>query len=219
MRNARLFGTLERNIQFMPNQGAFMADVTLELIQRLRERTGIGMMDCKKALTETGGDIEKAIELLRKKGALLAEKRAGKKTSEGLVHAYIHPGNTIGVLVELNCETDFVARTEDMAAFAQNVAMQIAAFRPVCIESTDVDPALIEKERAIYKEQLAGKPAEIIDKIIEGKLEKYYTEICLLNQPYIKNDKLTVGDMLKDLIAKMGENIKIRRFVRFEVGT
>lgn len=195
-----------------------MADITLEMIQQLRERTGIGMMDCKKALTEAGGDVEKAIELLRKKGALLAEKRAGKETAEGLVKAYIHPGNNVGVLLELNCETDFVARTEDMDQFAHNVAMQIAAFRPVCVESKDVDPTIIEKERAIYKEQLAGKPAEIIDKIIEGKLEKYYTEICLLNQPYIKNDKVTVGDVLKDLIAKMGENIKIKRFVRFEVG-
>ena len=195
-----------------------MADVTLELIQQLRKRTGIGMMACKKALTEAGGDVDKAIELLRKKGALLAEKRAGKETAEGLVKAYIHPGNNIGVLLELNCETDFVARTEDMAAFAHNVAMQIAAFRPICVESTDVDPAIIEKERAIYKEQLAGKPAEIIDKIIEGKLAKYYTDICLLSQPYIKNDKLTVDDVLKDLIAKMGENIKIKRFVRFEVG-
>jgi elongation factor Ts len=195
-----------------------MADITLEMIQQLRERTGIGMMDCKKALTEAQGDVEKAIELLRKKGALLAEKRAGMTTAEGLIKAYIHPGSKVGVLVELNCETDFVARTEDMDTFAHNVAMQIAAFRPVCIESSEVDPALIEKERAIYKEQLAGKPAEIIDKIIEGKLEKYYTEICLLNQPYIKNDKLTVGDLLKDLIAKMGESIKIKRFVRFEIG-
>lgn len=195
-----------------------MAEITLALIQKLRERTGVGMMDCKKALVEADGDIEKAVELLRKKGALLAEKRAGKETAEGIVHAYIHPGANIGVLVELNCETDFVARTKDMEAFAQDLALQIAAFRPVCIEASEVDPALIEKERAIYREQLAGKPAEIIDKIIEGKLEKYYTEICLLNQPYIKNDKLTVADVLKELIAKIGENIKIKRFVRFEVG-
>jgi elongation factor Ts len=196
-----------------------MAEVTLALIQQLRERTGIGMMDCKKALIEAGGDIEKAIELLRKKGGLLAEKRAGKETAEGLVISYIHPGSTIGVLVEINCETDFVARTPDMSAFAHDVAMQIAAFRPVCVQSADVDPALLEKERAIYREQLAGKPAQIIDKIIEGKLEKYYTDICLLNQPFIKNDKLTVGDVLKELIAKMGESIKIRRFVRFEIGS
>jgi elongation factor Ts len=135
------------------------------------------------------------------------------------VHAYIHPGSTVGVLVEINCETDFVARTKDMAEFANDIALQIAAFRPVCVESKDVDQALVEKERAIYREQLAGKPAEIIDKIIEGKLEKYYVDICLLSQPYIKNDKLTVADVLKNLIAKVGENIKIKRFVRFEIGS
>ncbi len=196
-----------------------MAEITLELIQQLRNRTGVGMMDCKKALTEAGGDIEKAIELLRKRGAAIAEKRAGHATAEGLVHAYIHPGSRVGVLIELNCETDFVARTDEMAKFAQDIAMQIAAFRPVCIASTEVDPALVEKERAIYREQLSGKPANIIDQIIEGKLQKYYAEICLLYQPYIKDDKLTVDEVLKGLIAKMGENIKIRRFVRFEVGT
>ncbi len=195
-----------------------MAEITLELIQQLRERTGIGMMDCKKALQEAQGDVDKAIELLRKKGALLAEKRSGMVTAEGIVHSYIHPGGNVGVLVEINCETDFVARTKEMAAFAHDIAMQIAAFRPVCIESSEVDPALVEKERAVYKEQLEGKPAGVIDKIIEGKLAKYYKEICLLSQPYVKNDKLTVGDLLKDFIAKMGESIKIKRFVRFEVG-
>ncbi len=196
-----------------------MAEVTLELIQQLRERTGIGMMDCKKALTEAGGDIEKAIELLRKKGAAVAEKRAGNVTAEGLVHAYIHPGSRVGVLIEVSCETDFVARTDEMAQFAQDLAMQIAAFRPVCVQSTEVDPALVEKEKAIYREQLQGKPANIIDQIIAGKLEKYYAEICLMNQPFIKDDKLTVADVLKTLIAKMGESIKIKRFVRYEVGT
>jgi elongation factor Ts len=196
-----------------------MAEITLELIQQLRERTGIGMMDCKKALTEANGDIEKAIELLRKKGAAVAEKRAGNVTAEGIVHAYIHPGSRVGVLIEINCETDFVARTEDMAKFAHDVAMQIAAFRPVCVQSTEVDPAIIEKEKNIYRDQLKGKPANIIDQIIEGKLEKYYTEICLMNQPFIKDDKLTIGDVLKELIAKMGESIKIKRFVRFEIGS
>jgi elongation factor Ts len=195
-----------------------MADISLELIQKLRDRTGVGMMDCKKALIEAGGDLEKAVELLRKKGAAVAEKRAGNVTAEGIVHAYIHPGSRVGVLIEINCETDFVARTEEMAKFAQDIAMQIAAFRPVCVSSTEVDPKLIEKERDIYREQLAGKPAQIIDQIIEGKLQKYYTEICLINQPFIKNDKLTVDDVLKELIAKMGESIKIRRFVRFEIG-
>ncbi len=196
-----------------------MAEITLELIQQLRDRTGVGMMDCKKALTEAGGDIEKAIELLRKKGAAVAEKRAGNVTAEGIVHAYIHPGARVGVLIEINCETDFVARTEEMAKFAQDICMQIAALRPVCVSSVEVDPTLIEKEKAIYREQLTGKPAAIIDQIIEGKLQKYYTDICLINQPFIKNDKLTVDDVLKELIAKMGESIKIKRFARFEIGT
>ncbi|MBA2307660.1 translation elongation factor Ts [Candidatus Dependentiae bacterium] len=195
-----------------------MAEISLELIQKLRERTGIGMMDCKKALTEAAGDIEKAIELLRKKGAAVAEKRAGNATAEGIVHAYIHPGSRVGVLIEINCETDFVARTDEMAKFAQDLAMQIAAFKPVCISSKEVDPELIAKEQDIYREQLKGKPAQIIDQIIEGKLQKYYTEICLLNQPYIKNDSLSVDDLLKDLIAKMGEKITIKRFVRYEIG-
>ncbi|CDK30283.1 translation elongation factor Ts [Candidatus Babela massiliensis] len=196
-----------------------MAEISLELIKQLRERTGVGMMDCKKALEETNCDIEKAIEVLRKKGAAIAQKRSGNETSEGLVYAYIHPGSRIGVLLEINCETDFVARTEDMAKFASDIAMQIAAFRPVCVSSENVDPELIEKEKNVYREQLKGKPANIIDQIIEGKLEKYYTEICLLNQPFIKNDKITVSDMLKDLIAKMGESIKIKRFVRYEIGS
>ncbi len=195
-----------------------MAEITLELIQKLRDRTGVGMMDCKKALIEANGDIEKAVELLRKKGAAVAEKRAGNVTAEGIVHAYIHPGARIGVLIEINCETDFVARTEEMAKFAQDMCMQIAALRPLCVTSAEVDPQLIEKERAIYREQLTGKPANIIDQIIEGKLAKYYTDICLIHQPFIKNDKLTVDDVLKELIAKMGESIKIKRFARFEIG-
>ncbi|MBA3954170.1 translation elongation factor Ts [Candidatus Dependentiae bacterium] len=195
-----------------------MTTISMELIQKLRERTGVGMMDCKKALQEANGDIEQAVDLLRKKGAAVAEKRSDKVTSEGLVHAYIHPGSRIGVMVELNCETDFVARTEDMIKFANDLCMQIAAFRPVCVSSDQVDPQLIEKEKAIYKEQLAGKPAQVMDQIIEGKLQKYFTDVCLLNQTFIKNDKLTVHDMLKEIIAKMGENVKIRRFIRYEVG-
>ena len=196
-----------------------MTSISMELIQQLRERTGVGILDCKKALQETGGDIEKAIELLRKKGAAVAEKRSDKATSEGLVHAYIHPGSKVGVLVEINCETDFVARTEDMVKFAADICLQIAALRPLCVSTEHVDPQLIEREKAIYKEQLTGKPAHAIDKIIEGKLQRYYSEICLLEQPFIKNDKLTVHDLLKELIAKVGENVKIKRFARFEVGT
>lgn len=195
-----------------------MAEISLELVKKLRDRTGIGMMDCKKALEEAGGDIEKAVELLRKKGALVAEKRSGNVTAEGLVHAYIHPGSRIGVLLEINCETDFVARTTDMIKFANDLCMQIAAFRPVCISSTEVDPKLVEKEKEIYREQLKDKPASAMDKIIEGKIQKYYSEVCLLNQPFIKDEKLTVDDILKGLIAKVGEIVKINRFVRYEIG-
>jgi len=195
-----------------------MAQISLELVKQLRDRTGIGMMDCKKALEEANGDIEKAVELLRKKGALVAEKRSGNVTGEGLVHAYIHPGSRIGVLVEINCETDFVARTADMVKFANDLCMQIAAFRPVCISSAEVNPALVAKEKEIYKEQLKDKPASAIDKIIEGKMQKFYSEVCLLNQPFIKDEKLTVDDILKGLIAKVGEIVKINRFVRYEIG-
>lgn len=195
-----------------------MAQISLELVKQLRDRTGIGMMDCKKALEEANGDIEKAVELLRKKGALVAEKRSGNVTAEGLVHAYIHPGSRVGVLLEINCETDFVARTTDMVKFANDLCMQIAAFRPICISSVEVDPALVEKEKEIYKEQLKDKPASALDKIIEGKMQKFYAEVCLLNQPFIKNEKLTVDDVLKDLIAKVGEIVKINRFVRYEIG-
>ena len=197
-----------------------MAAITMELIQALRERTGIGMMDCKKALQEADGDIEKSIELLRKKGAAVAAKRSGNATAEGVVHAYIHPGSRIGVIVELNCETDFVARTTDTVAFASDLCMHIVAFRPLYVCKEEVPADLVAKERSIFTEQMAstGKPAAIIEQIIEGKLQKFYNEICLLNQPFVKNDKFTVDEMLKQLIAKMGENIKIKRFARFEIG-
>jgi len=195
-----------------------VAEISLDLVKKLRDKTGIGMMDCKKALEEANGDIEKAIELLRKKGAAVAEKRSGNATAEGIVHAYIHPGSRVGVMIEINCETDFVARTPDMTKFANDLCMQIAAFRPVCISSTEVDPNVVAKEKEIYREQLKDKPAAALDKIIEGKIQKFYTEVCLLNQPFIKDEKLTVDDVLKGLIAKVGENIKINRFVRFEIG-
>lgn len=193
----------------------------LGLIQTLRERTGVGMMDCKKALIETGGDIDRAVELLRKKGAAVAEKRAGNATKQGLVHAYIHSGSQIGVLVEISCETDFVARTPDIEQFARDVAMQIAAVNPRCITPAELDPDFIAREKDVLAEQLkaSGKPAAMLEKILAGKLEKLYTEVCLMQQPFIKNDKLTIDDLLKDLIAKMGEKITVRRFVRFEVGT
>jgi len=195
-----------------------MPKVTLELIQELRKCTGVGMMDCKKALEEANGDMEKAIVLLRKKGAAVAAKRAGNEANQGLIHAYIHPGAQVGVLLEINCETDFVARTPDMERFAQDLCLQIAAFKPQCVESSHLDPQIVEKEKSIYAAQLAGKPAQVIDQIIEGKLAKFYSEVCLFNQPFIKNEKLTVHDVLKDVIAKMGEKIVIKRFTRYQIG-
>lgn len=198
-----------------------MAKIDIALIQQLRERTGLGMMDCKKALEETNGDLEKAVELLRKKGAAVAAKRSDKSTSEGLVHAYIHPGAQIGVLIELNCETDFVARTEAVKEFAHGVCMHIAAMKPLYLAPENVDPTFLEKEKEIIKEQLAqsGKTGKILDQIVEGKIKKVYTDICLLEQPFIKNDKTTVREALQELIAKTGENIKIAKFARYQVGT
>ncbi len=198
-----------------------MAKIDLSLVQQLRERTGAGMLDCKKALEEANGDMEKAVDILRRKGAALADKRAGYATAEGIVHAYIHPGAHVGVLIEVDCETDFVARTDEFKQFAQDLCLQIAAFNPKYIAPEDVDKALVERERDIYMQEVAGsnKPAAIINQIVEGKLNKFYTAICLIKQPYIKNDQLTVEDILKQLVGKLGENIKIKRFARFEVGS
>lgn len=195
-----------------------MAKIDIALIQQLRERTGLGMMDCKKALEESNGDIEKAIELLRKKGAAVAAKRSDKDTAEGIVHAYIHPGSQVGVLVEVNCETDFVARTDAVKVFAHDVCMQIAAMKPQYLTAADVDPKFVEKEKEILKATLVGKPDKVVETILEGKMKKIYTDICLMEQPFIKNDKLTINQLMQELIAKTGENIKIARFARFEVG-
>jgi elongation factor Ts len=197
-----------------------MAKIDIALIQQLRERTGLGMLDVKKALEETNGDIEKAIELLRKKGALVAAKRSDKTTEQGLVHAYIHPGALIGVLIEVDCETDFVARTDDIKQFAHDVCMHIAAMKPLYINAESVDPKFVEKEKEILKEQLekAGKTGKIAEQIMEGKLKKIYSEVCLLDQPFVKNDKLTIKELLQQLIAKTGENIRIARFARYQVG-
>jgi len=194
--------------------------IDLNLIQQLRDRTGVGMMDCKKALIEANGDMDKAIEILRKKGASVAQKRSGNAMGEGIVEAYIHPGSRVGVLIEINCETDFVARTEDMKRFAQEVCLHIAAFKPLYVSAESMDAAFVEKERQFHRTQLleSGKPEKMVDQIVEGKLKKLASEVCLLQQPFVKNDKETVDDVLKGLIAKMGENIQIRRFVRYEVG-
>lgn len=198
-----------------------MAKITPDLIKQLRDITGLGMMDCKVALVETEGDVERAVTLLRKKGLAVAQKRADRATSQGTIQAYIHPGNTLGVLVEVDCETDFVASTDDVKNFAKNLGMQVAACRPMCVSPDQLDPNFIEKEKEIAKEQLAksGKPANVMEKIIAGKLEKLYSEVCLLKQPYIKDDKRTVEDILNDIIAKTGEKIVIKRFARFQVGS
>ena len=197
-----------------------MATIDKKMIQKLREITGLGMMDCRKALEETGGDLEKAVDILRKKGAAVAAKRSDKETAEGVVHSYIHPGSRVGVLVELNCETDFVANTDDVKNFAKDVALHIAALKPLYLTPEDVDPKFLEHEKSILKEQLAdsGKPEKILDQIMQGKLKKLYSEVCLLEQPFVKNDQLTVSQALQEIIGKTGENIKIKRFSRFEIG-
>jgi elongation factor Ts len=198
-----------------------MAKIDISLIQQLRERTGLGMMDCKQALVETEGNVEKAIELLRKKGAAVAAKRSGKETAEGLVHAYIHPGSRIGVLIEINCETDFVARTQDIKNFAQDMGMHITAMKPLYITPEEVDPNLLAREKDIFRDQMkdSGKPEKIVEQIVEGKVKKFYSEICLMQQTFVKNDQFTVTQVLEELIAKTGENIRIKRFARFEIGT
>jgi elongation factor Ts len=189
-------------------------------IQELREVTGLGMMDCKKALEETDGDIEKAIELLRKKGAAVAAKRAGKETAQGVIQAYIHPGSRVGVMIELNCETDFVARTPEFISMANDICMHIAALKPLYLNPEDVDQKFLEHEKEITREQLAnsGKPEKIIEQIVNGKVQKLYDEICLMRQTFVKNDQKTITDILTDLMAKTGEKIQIKQFSRFEIG-
>lgn len=194
--------------------------ISMELLTQLRARTGSGVLDCKEALEQTGGDIEKAIEYLRKKGIAAAAKKAERLTAQGVIDAYIHPGERLGVLVEVNCETDFVARNQEFRRFVRDIAMQIAATDPQAISREDLAKEKIEAEKKIYEEQLVGsnKPKAVIDKIIQGKLEKFFTDVCLLEQPFVKTPELKVGDYLKEQIAKYGENIKIKRFVRFKLG-
>ncbi|MCS7258238.1 MAG: translation elongation factor Ts [candidate division WOR-3 bacterium] len=194
--------------------------ISTELISSLRSRTGAGVLDCKEALEACGGDIEKAIEYLRKKGIAQAAKKAERVTAQGVIDAYIHPGERLGVLVEVNCETDFVARNQEFRRFVRDIAMQIAATDPQAISREDLPKDKIEQEKRIYEEQLAGtnKPKEVIEKIIQGKLEKYFNDVCLLEQPFVKIPEKTVGDYLKEQIAKFGENIRIKRFARFKIG-
>ena len=195
-------------------------DITPKQVMELREKTGAGMMDCKRALQEAGGDFEKAIRILREKGLSQAAKRAGKEAKEGCIFSYIHPGAKIAVLVELNCETDFVARTADFQGLGKELCMQIAASAPAVVRREDLTPETIEREKEIYRNQAvaSGKPEKVIDKMVEGKLEKFYYETCLLDQPYIKNDEETVGQLVTGAIAKLGENIIVRRFTRYQLG-
>jgi elongation factor Ts len=194
--------------------------VDIKLIQELRNRTGLGLMDCRKALEEAGGDSDQALEILRKKGASVAAKRSDKSTSEGIVISYIHPGSHIGVLLELNCETDFVARTQDLQQLANDLCLHIAAFKPLYLSPEQVDDKFIEHERSIFKEQMkdSGKPEKVMEQIIMGKLNKVLSEICLLKQQFVKNDQITVDEAIKEVVAKTGESIRIRRFARFEIG-
>ncbi len=194
--------------------------ITAQMVKELRERTGAGMMDCKAALTETNGDMEAAVDTLRKKGLAAAAKRAGRVAADGVVSSYIHAGGKIGVLVEVNCETDFVARTEAFQDLVKDIAMHIAAADPRFVRREEVTADVLERERAIYSEQAAasGKPANVVAKIVEGKIDKFFGEACLLEQPFVKNPDQTVGQMVTDAVAKIGENIQVRRFARFKLG-
>jgi elongation factor Ts len=196
-----------------------MTTISADMVKDLREKTGAGMMECKKALAESGGDFEKALTVLRQKGLASASKKAGRTASEGLVGAYIHM-DRIGVLLEMNCETDFVARTDDFRNLLKDIAMHIAAANPMYVSREDIPQSVIESEREIYKSQITGKPAQVVEKIVEGKLDKFFSETCLLDQVFIKDpeQKLKVKDLVVEKIAKLGENIVVKRFARFQVG-
>jgi len=197
-----------------------MVEISAKSVMELRKSTGLGMMDCKQALKETDGDIEKAVEYLRKKGMAAVEKRAGRDATDGLIVSYIHPGSRLGVLVEVNCETDFVARTEDFQQFASDVSMHIAASQPLAIKREDIEAELIERERGIYLEQAKneGKPEQIAEKIVQGRVEKFYQENCLMEQPFVKHPDQTIEQMITELTAKIGEKIGVSRFSCFRLG-
>ncbi|MDQ8184176.1 translation elongation factor Ts [Pelagicoccus sp. SDUM812002] len=192
--------------------------ISAKLVGELRGQTGAGLMDCKKALTEANGDLDAAATILRKKGIASADKKSGRATSEGLIDSYIHLGGKVGVLIEVNCETDFVAKNDDFKTFVKDVSLHIAALNPVCVSREEVPADLVEKEREVAASQAEGKPAAAVQKIIEGKLNKYYSTVCLLDQPFVKDDSKTVQDVLTEQISKLGENMKIRRFVRYQIG-
>ena len=197
-----------------------MAEVTSLMIKELRDKTQAGMMDCKKALTETDGDMEKAVEFLRKKGLASADKKMDREVTEGIIASYIHSNNKIGVLIELKTMTDFVARNSDFQELAKELAMQIAAANPLYISPEDVPADVVAKEKEIYKEQMlnSGKPENVVEKIVEGKLQKYYSEVCLLEQEYIKDSSIKIKDLIKEKIATFGENIAVGKFSRFQIG-
>jgi elongation factor Ts len=203
----------------MLNNGGTM-NITSQMVKDLRDKTSAGMMDCKKALTDTGGDMEKAVDLLRQKGLAVAAKRAGRATSEGVIETYIHAGGKLGVMVELNCETDFVAKTDAFKGFARDLAMHIAAANPIAITREEVPENVISREKEIYIQQAleSGKPKNIVEKMITGKMEKFLADICLLEQKFVKDEERTIQDILTDMVGKIGENITIKRFVRFQVG-
>jgi len=194
--------------------------VTAQQVQELRRKTGAGIMDCKRALEESGGDLEKAALLLRKQGMARADARLSRATTEGVIASYIHAGGRIGVLVELNCETDFVARTEEFQALARNLAMHIAAEQPQYVRQEDVPAELIKREKEVYRALAIreGRPEKVLDRIVEGRLKRFYSEVCLLDQPYVRDDQKTVGELIKEAIAHLGENIALRRFVRYQLG-
>ncbi len=195
-------------------------EITAEKVKELRDKTNAGMMDCKKALKETSGDLEKAVVYLREKGLAVARKRADRVASEGVIQSYIHTGGKLGVMLEVNCETDFVAKTPEFNEFTKNVAMQIAAASPMAIGREDLDPELVEKEKAILMAQAreSGKPENVLEKMVEGRLKKFFGEVCLLEQPYVKNPDMLIQDYLNEMRAKTGENVIIRRFVRYQLG-
>ena len=197
-----------------------MAGINTQMIKELRTRTNAGVKDCKEALEEAGGDMEKAVDFLRKKGLALALKRAGRETSEGLIHSYIHTGGKIGVLVEVNCETDFVAKTEEFNTFAKNLAMHIAATKPLGVRREDIPEEVLQREEEIYRAQATGmgKPENIVAQIVQGKMEKFYKDSCLLDQQYIKYPDITIQGLIHDLVTKIGENVTVRQFVRYQLG-
>jgi len=197
-----------------------MATISAATVKQLREKTGAGIMDCKEALSECNGDISNAVDFLRKKGLATAAKRASRATTEGIIESYIHMDSKLGVLVEINCETDFVAKNDDFKEFAKNIAMHITATNPVSIRPEDVPKETIDKEKEIYRAQVLdmGKPEQIADKIVDGKLKKYFKENCLMNQDYVRDSNITIEDLLNEMVAKIGENITIKRFARFKIG-